>query len=330
MAALGDSIETEIESLTEKDENEAPTEEIRIIRYACSSILNDESFMIPGEGSEMCVRMSKSLISLLSSPSQCCLQFANWLVCELQGILEKCKRKSDGLFNQEKLWSTFHQTTLSPSFEEKWETYLISVGLAKEPLFYQHITDEVFNLLIKQNIKIPDKECMLEEYEQMLTFEEENAVRYVGGYILRVLKKQTLDTDIIRILNEFIEEDKENQDTDTWVGIVDRGGLVVITEEAYQLFYAIETCIRRYLRVSNATEMKDEFRKHVTDCIVNDENVLFYWCLAGQDECDKTCQCCLLKLVEKWVTIRGFSFAKNLMEMYKQSEKKHRKGEVFT
>ena len=235
MAALGDSTETKIESLTEKDENEAPTEEIRIIRCACSSILNDESFMIPGEGSEICVWMSKSLISLLSSPSQCCLQFANWLVCELQGILEKCKHKSDGLFNQEKLWSTFQQTTLSSSFEEKWETYLISVGLDKEPLFYQHITDEVFNLLIKQNIKIPDKECMLEECEEMLTFEEENAVRYVGGYILRVLKKQTLDSDIIRILNDFIEEDKENQDTDTWVGIVNRGGLVVITEEAYQL-----------------------------------------------------------------------------------------------
>ena len=85
---------------------------------------------------------------------------------------------SGGLFNQEKLWSTFHQITLSSSFEEKWEMYLISVGLTKEPLFYQHITDEVFNLLIKQNIKIPDKECMLEE---MLTFEEENAVRYVGA-----------------------------------------------------------------------------------------------------------------------------------------------------
>ena len=61
MAILGDSIESEIESQTEKDQeshNEAPTEEIRIIYCTCSSILNDESFMIPGEGSEMCVRMS--------------------------------------------------------------------------------------------------------------------------------------------------------------------------------------------------------------------------------------------------------------------------------
>ena len=92
---------------------------------------------------------------------------------------------------------------------------MISVGLAKEPLFYQHITDEVFNLLIKQNIKIPDKESVLEEYEEMMTFEGENAVRYVGGYVIRVLKKQTHDSDVVRILKGFIEEDKENRDTDT-------------------------------------------------------------------------------------------------------------------
>ena len=219
------------------------TEDIRMFRYACSSILDDESFMIPSEGTELCVRMSKSLINLLSSPTQCTLRFTSWLIRELKGILEKCKRKN-GLFNQEKLWSTFHQTTLSAGFKEKWETFLVSVGLAKEPLFYQHITDEIFNLLIKQSIEIPYKESQLEEYEEMLTFEEENAVRYVGGYVLRVLKKQILDSDVTKILDEFVEEDKENQDANTWVAAVDRGGLVVITEEAYQLFYAIETCVR--------------------------------------------------------------------------------------
>ena len=76
----------------------------------------------------------------------------------------------------------------------------MSVGLAEEPLFYQHITDEVFNLLIKQNVTIPDKESMHEEYEDLLTFEEENALRYVGGYILRVLKRQMHDSDVLRIL----------------------------------------------------------------------------------------------------------------------------------
>ena len=58
----------------------------------------------------------------------------------------------------------------------------------------------------------------------------------VHGYVIRVLKKQMLDSDVVKILDEFIEEDKENQDTNTWVAVVDRGGLVLITEEAYQFF----------------------------------------------------------------------------------------------
>ena len=151
-----------------------------MLRYGCSSILNDESFMIPSEGTKLCVRMSKSLINSLSSPTQSSLQFTNWLIHKLKDTLENSKRKN-GLFNQDKLWSTFHQTTLSSSFEDKWAAFLIAVGLEKDPLFYQHITDEIFNLLIKQSIKIPYKESQLEEYDEMLTFEEENAVRWLGG-----------------------------------------------------------------------------------------------------------------------------------------------------
>ena len=48
---------------------------------------------------------------------------------------------------------------------------------------------------------------------------------------------------------------------------------------------------------------------------------LFYWCLAGQNEDDEASCKCLEKIVEKWITIRGFSFAGNLMEIYKQEQK---------
>ena len=104
------------------------------------------------------------------------------VIHKLKDILENSQRKN-GLFNQDKLWSTFHQITLSSSFEDKWAAFLIAVGLEKDPLFYKHITDEIFNLLIEQSIKIPCKESQLEEYDEMLTFEEENAVRYVGAWL---------------------------------------------------------------------------------------------------------------------------------------------------
>jgi len=88
---------------------------------------------------------------------------------------------------------------LSSSFEEKLEEYLISVSLAREL---------VFDLLIKWSIKIHHKESVLKEYEVMLTFEEENTVRYVGGYVLQVLKEEIHDSDIVSISLEMTRKIK--------------------------------------------------------------------------------------------------------------------------
>ena len=55
-----------------------------------------------------------------------------------------------------------------------------------------------------------------------------------------------------------------------------------------------------------ATKMNDKFCKHLTDCILNDGNVLFYWCLAGQDENDEASNRCLVKLVENGSQLEDF------------------------
>ena len=54
-----------------------------------------------------------------------------------------------------------------------------------------------------------------------------------------------------------------------------------------------------------------------------DSDVQFSWCLTGisieiEDErADTILEMC----IKKWVTIREFSFAKNILEMYKQHNK---------
>ena len=61
------------------------------------------------------------------------------------------------------------------------------------------------------------------------------------------------------------------------------------------------------------------------NCILNDDDVLFSWCMAGQDENDSLAQKCLESIVELWISIRGFAFAENTVEMYKQKEHKSTK-----
>ena len=79
--------------------------------------------------------------------------------------------------------------------------------------------------------------------------------------------------------------------------------------------------MRRYLTVKNASNMDSSFHEHLKKCIIEDEDVAFYWCLIGYAD-DEFGEQCLDQIVDKWITIRGFSFAKSMLEMYKQGSKK--------
>lgn len=82
---------------------------------------------------------------------------------------EKC------VINQDKLWKKYHSLTSSSSFTTSWEHFMTECNLPVEPMVYQHVTDELFDMLIKiyvtPLVTCADLQC------QNLTYETENAVR---------------------------------------------------------------------------------------------------------------------------------------------------------
>ena len=142
-----------------------------------------------------------------------------------------------------------------------------------EPLLYQHVTDIMFEVAVKEVVAPENKEVTNEpaEYSKVFTFEEENAVQYVGGFVIHSLQKSKTNKSISGILQEFIESDatqKTDGPAQEWTNAVDRDGLTRITIEAYQIFYAIEACVWRHLKVSKVTDMNDNFRKHLSDSVL--------------------------------------------------------------
>lgn len=302
--------------------------ELQMFRGALSNVLADESYTIPTEEAKCCLLIAQKLVSVLDEPSTICTEFSekfsSWLVGELKKIVKK-SIKRNGLINPEKLWSMYHECTSSSAFRLKWEEFLAMAQQPLEPLLYQHVTDMIFEAAVKEVVAPEEVTNEPAEYSEAFTFEEENAVRYVGGFVIHCLQKSKTNKSISGILQEFIESDatqKTDGPAQEWTNAVDRGGLTRITTEAYQIFYAVEACVRRYLKVSKVTDMNENFRKHLSDSILNDADVLFYWCQAGHSEDDEASCKCLEKIIEKWITIRGFSFAGNLMEIYKQEQKK--------
>ena len=55
--------------------------------------------------------------------------------------------------------------------------------------------------------------------------------------------------------------------------------------------------------------------------MVDDSVVQFSWCLVGEIDEENGMEC-LKMIITKWVTIRGFSFAKSMTELYKEESKK--------
>lgn len=262
------------------------------------------------------------MIQYFSQPTKVHEDFSSWLLSRL-GVIDETAKHS---MNKEKLWISYHELTASKLFVTKWEAFLVDCSGKVPPLLYQHITDELFEDIIKisfgMSTKLPASESAANV--EALSNEEENAIHYVDGYVLRELKKDHSNSSILPLIEKLTISEKRPARIDPsqqWVMSVDRGGLTKITDEAFQCFCDIETAMRRYLKVDNTRDMNEQFSKKVVDAILNDENLLFDWCFAVEcieEEMAKQC----LEIIKKWFVIRGFSFTKSVMEIYKQASKK--------
>ena len=121
----------------------------------------------------------------------------------------------------------------------------------------------------------------------------------------------------------LIEKDRETLSEGSsaeWVDMIDCGGLVYITEECHQLFISIEYVTRYHMNLSNLHSMDEDFQEHLERVVSTDDDVLLNWTMTGSNDEEL-----LQEIIKLWVTIRGFSFAKSIMEKYKQESKKSTK-----
>ena len=241
---------------------EPNSEPIVLMEKVITGILNDDGFTLPTEECKRCLVMATSLAEVCHQRSPSCCKHAKWLINQLNKLIDKAIKQGSQLLNEEKLWSTYYQLRISNSFEQTWEMFLDNHKLPKEPMLYQHITDQTFEILIKKKVPIPSTSEPEPEEQQKLTFEEENALRYVGGYVIRQLLQKTKNSGVQHVLNDLKDQGITTSEgpAQEWVNAIDRGGLTKITTEAFRLFYAIEMCVRRHLSTDNPAIMEGNIK----------------------------------------------------------------------
>ena len=265
--------------------------------------------------------LAGSVKKLCLSPTPAADVFCQWLVSSLSDIVTKAAKRVKKISTfKERVSSQFHALRSSSTFEDRWCKFLSGCSLQAEPLFYQQVSSEIIMRLVEEANPAPSIRCVQEE---VLTYEDENTVRYMGGYILRALRKENRKcSGILRQLRDLINDndDTEPAESEEWVCSVDRGGLLRITEEMYDVLKAIEYVTRSFYNRKSAG--KEECREKIVEGILDASEVQFYWSLASLQMDEESSEIILEQIVNKWVTIRGYSFTKSILEQFKKDSKK--------
>ncbi|XP_065899137.1 uncharacterized protein [Dysidea avara] len=218
---------------------------VKKVRAIVFGLLNDEVMSTDTEGSREFISNAQSMLRQMQSPLTKECHFLEWLFGRMKKIVgeppEKLQRKE--------MWSQFHKLRSSDDFFQEWKCYLEQImGISAKSVFFQLITAELFEQLLHDTYCC-ENAAPEDNDEARLTYEEENAIRYMAGYVVRNLQRKMADE-----VEMLIETDKkriqESNSTD-WINIIDRGGLIHVTDECYQLFLAIEHATCQELRTQD-------------------------------------------------------------------------------
>ena len=139
--------------------------------------------------------------------------FAVTLVKSLKGCY--CSRSKSVQTKREKMWEKYYQLRSSDDFCLSWSNF-IRESIKEEacPIFYQFVTDAVFEEVVIHHFAIEDTAD--KEITSYFTYEELNALRYTAGYVIKsVLQKigksksgQHLKEEMILCLTDLKEKEE--------------------------------------------------------------------------------------------------------------------------
>ena len=240
----------------------------------------------------------------------------------------------------DKMWTGYHRLILVMSClpygiapSKMWKTLSISINLL------QLVTRRVMDETVKTAFVQHESSAPLQVIP--LKVEEEQALCYVAGYIpMKLKKKYEKQPNNVHALKymECLHAMNEEEGDDVeflhyaklWVEHVNRGGLFRVNNDAYLLFRAMELASRRVLSIERVTSHPTiKIQEEMQQCIMNDPSVMTHWnyLLSKVEALDTTESDELLgQIMDKWIKIRGHSFASGLVEQYqiatKQSTRK--------
>lgn len=165
-------------------------EELLLLKQTVELVFSDNGFNLATEKTQKARLTASKLLTFLEDSEDVAESFAKDLVKLVSECCSHPKPVTCHTF-RERMWEKFHKLTSSSKFRAMWEDFLhLATGIGT-PIFYQFVTEQIMNSLIKHQLPL-DKSSSIDDNPALmaLDFEEANALRYCGGYLLRSLRSQ--------------------------------------------------------------------------------------------------------------------------------------------
>ena len=210
----------------------------------------------------------------------------------------------------------------SEKFIAQWIVFIKLADLTATPILYQHLADILFRKLLNDQCTVASKSTSV---PSAITEHEKNAISYAAGFACWKLRKKIkrsahkYKNEMVMCLMDLTKDsnDKRCGNYEEWTVKINRRGLCRIKEATHSVFLAIEEVLKECLHSLTETPQRD---KIIIRNIITNDDVDFYWLIAyfKIHETEEL----LYRMVELYVTVRGFSYASAWLEKYKQRTKK--------
>lgn len=279
-------------------------------------------------------REEKSLALLLEKIQEASMpDLYNELFTALNSCFDGRKVKLKSTI-KERAHKKFHSLRIG-RFGTIWGEITTDLGIpALQPLEYQAISRHLFNHAMIEYFKEHFGSEHCGKSSITLLVEEDNALRYASGYVAMRLSKKferksgDKAAQFVECLSQMANMGSDTsfyQYTKEWVESINRGGLFLTNDTTLMFFRAMELKVQELLpdHIANSGGKQD-----LISSIASDSDVDFHWCLLAVDIREEEDAAELLhRVIEAWLTMRGFAISSMWLEEYKRATKQNLKKE---
>lgn len=188
--------------------------------------------------------------------------------------------------HREKLWVGLFKYVKSDKYELSWSSIARHAKTEAAPTLYYFVTNYMLNKLLQTmypTAKNSDTQALTS-----LTKDEEAALSYIGGYLVRAVTKKVkkspegsskngllISLDKLHEHPDEVQDDgdiHEQQEPD-WISICNRGGLYLVRTEFQNFLVSAELIVKRLITSIEDMQIYERIKPEVK----KDEEVLFWW-----------------------------------------------------